>query len=327
MMENCLNISKLLEDDFSSAVSSRELTTFGIGGAIKYYIEAETAEELGGAIDFAEESNLPWVVVGEGSNLLVADNGFEGVVIRNAIAHFEDLGDGRFFIGSGNNLWQTIDDLIADGWQGMEKMSGIPGSVGGAIYGNAGAYGQETKDSVESVIYFDASTCAFEGLANNGCEFKYRSSIFKQHKDWIITGCKLHLQAGEAKTLEADASEIVDMRKEKYPPGLKCPGSFFKNIIFDDLSEATQKMIPSEKVRGGKVASGYLIDECGLRGKQIGDIKIADIHGNLFVNLGQATASDALALADIARRLVFEKFGVTLEPEVQMLGSIKLADL
>jgi UDP-N-acetylmuramate dehydrogenase len=321
------NSSPLHAGDFETNRLAGSFTTFGIGGPIKYFASAEDPEALAGAIAFAKQEDLPWVVIGEGSNLLVADEGFGGVVIENSISHFEDLGNGEFFIGSGNNLWQTIDDLVAEGWSGMEKMSGIPGSVGGAIYGNAGAYGQETKDVVKSVIYFDTEAETFDGLSNEKCEFKYRDSIFKCHKQWVITGCKIWLQAGEAGLLADEAAEIVSARKEKYPPGLKCPGSFFKNIFYANLPQAAQAMIPEEKVKGGKVASGYLIDECGLRGKKVGGVRISDIHGNLFVNDGNATAKDVLTLASLARQAVWEKFEITLKPEVQLLGDILLPDL
>lgn len=297
----------------------KNFTTIGIGGPAKFFVAVESEEELAAAIQSAEAAKLRWVVVGEGSNLIVADKGYEGVVIQNGIKRFERNGC-KFVVGAGNNLLKIILKLNRLGLAGMEKMAGIPGTVGGAIYGCAGAYGQEVKDRLVRARIFDGKK--FRWISKRQCDFGYRDSVFKRKKDWVIVAVKFKLEKG-ATGLMGLAKEIIKLREKKYPPGLRCPGSFFKNIKLADLPAGQRKSfikkIPPDKIMFGKVPAGYLLDEAGAKGIRQGRIWVASHHGNLIYNPGGGLARDVEKLARLLKSKVKQKFGIMLEEEVQYL--------
>lgn len=292
-----------------------------MGGAAKYFVIVRSEQELLEALDFAKSKRLPWYVVGEGSNLIVSDKGYKGAVIQNKILKFERKGR-QITVGAGNNLLKTILKLNKLGLAGLEKMAGIPGTVGGAIYGSAGAYGVEIKDRIVRARVFDGKK--FRNLNKKQCLFGYRESIFKKNKSWIITEVVLKMGAGERGKLLKTSREIIKLREKKYQPGLKCPGSFFKNVKLSDLSGKFRKIflkkIPKEKIMYGKVPSGYLLEEIGARGMRQGSIFVAKHHANLIYNPNGGRAADVLRLARRLKGLVKKKFAITIEEEVQYLG-------
>lgn len=299
-----------------------------MGGEARFFGVAKTAEDLLTALDFAKKKRLPWYVVGEGSNLIVPDRGYPGVVIQNQIQRF-DLSSTpvlpkrtRVTVGAGNNLFQFVFKLGRMGLDGMEKMAGIPGTVGGAIYGCAGAYGQEIKDRLLSVTYFDGKE--FKNLTRKQARFGYRESIFKRHNNWVVTEAVFEFEAEGKPGLLRESREIVRLRSRKYKPGLKCPGSFFKNIKIDDIKSprarnAFLKLIPTSKVIHGKVPTGYLLEEVGAKKMKQGGVRVAAHHGNLIYNIGRGRARDVRALASRLKALVKNKFGITIEEEVRYL--------
>ncbi len=218
-----------------------------------------------------------------------------------------------------NLIWK----LDRRGLSGMERMAGIPGTVGGAIYGCAGAYGQEIKDVLVSVRVFDGQK--FRNLSKAQCQFGYRNSVFKKHKNLVITQAVLRLKKGDGKSLLKTSREIIKLREKKYPPGLRCPGSFFKNIKLSSLKPAAKraqfvKKVKHDKIMYGKVPSGHLLDQVGAKGMKQGSIRVAGHHANLIYNPNGGKARDVKALANKLKRKVKNKFGIGLEEEIQYLG-------
>ena len=313
-----------------------------IGGPARFFVSVKSEEELVAAIRSAEAAGLKWTVVGEGSNLVAADKGFEGVVIQNKIEKFElpprlagapakratsslikggERGS-SVMVGGGNNLLKFIFKLNRLGLSGMEKMAGIPGTVGGAVYGCAGAYGQEIKDRLVKARVFDGKK--FRWISKARCGFGYRHSAFKHKKNRIITAAVFELEKG-AKGLMGTSKGIIKLREKKYPPGLRCPGSFFANIKLADLPVRTRrpftKKIPQDKIMFGKVPAGYLLDEIGAKGMRQGGIRVASHHGNLIYNPNGGSARDVEKLARRLKSRVKKKFGIMIEEEVQYLRS------
>ncbi len=292
-------------------------TRFGIGGPADLYIETANAESFVAALGIARASGLPNVVIGGGTNLVVSDQGFRGIVLKliSSSIHIEEnlaIADG------GAVLQDLVDASIAAGLQGIETMTGIPGSVGAAVYGNAGAYGRSISQSLESVRFYDgASLRVFD---NAQCEFHYRESIFKKHKDWIILSATLALKPASPRELKARADGILSIRNEKYPPTMKCAGSIFKNFLLAELPPDVQSELPAGVIREGKVPSAYFLEKVDAKGMSVGDIQVADYHANLIYNAGAGTASDLRALIAELKRRVWDRFGITLEEEVQYVG-------
>lgn len=298
-------------------VSLAPYTTLGIGGPARFFREVRKEEELLETIIWARENRIPFLVIGCGSNLLVSDCGFSGLVIRNAVEGIRRT-DQRLLVKGGTLLPDLVDFANRTGLGGLEKMVGIPGTVAGAIYGNAGAYGQSISDHLTGVDVFNGrGVGCFSGLQ---CRFSYRESIFKTRRDLVILEAEFKPERSEPRTLQAASQEIRTLRETKYPPGLRCPGSFFKNLPVQDLSSAAVSKIPRERIVHGKVPAGYLLEEVGAKGKSRGAVRVASYHGNLFFNDGGGTAWDFLSLAREYQRRVKEKFGVLLEPEVQLVG-------
>ncbi len=297
-------------------------TTLGIGGPAKYFIEVKDASSLMKAVSECLKYNIRYVVFGKGSNILASDNGFDGLLIVNKLIYAKN-NKGIFKVGAGMVLLDFINYVIDKGYSGLEKMSGIPGTVGGAVYGNAGAYGQAISDHITKVTVFDGKRKRV--LSKKLCKFGYRDSVFKKSK-YVIIEAEFFFDKGEREFLKKVSLDTIQLRAQKYSPGIKCPGSYFKNILASDLKPAVLKQIPEDKITFGKIASGYLMESVGAKGAQKGDIKIADNHGNLIVNLGNGTAKDFLGLTKVYAAKVKKKFGIELEPEVQMLGFEKNAD-
>lgn len=292
------------------------MTTLRIGGPARFFCEVENEKELLKALSRAREKKIPWYILGSGSNLVASDKGFGGLVIKIAVRDFTRKKN-RVYVGAGNNLPEFIKKLDRLGLRGMERMAGIPGTVAGAIYGNAGAYGQEIRENLRKVKIFDLKR--FRWIPRKECQFEYRESVFKKHKNWIIVGAEFSFKKGEAKELSKISWDIIKLRERKYRPSLLCPGSFFKNILFKNLPKSQRKRIPPDKVMYGKIPAGYLLEEVGAKGLSRGGIRIAQHHGNLFYNSGGGKASDIKKLADFLRKKVYKKFGVKLKEEIQYL--------
>ena len=200
----------------------------------------------------------------------------------------------------------------------MEAMAGIPGWVGAAIYGNAGAYGQSINQRVESVQFFDGETV--RDWANEECGFRYRHSRFKEQKDYQILSAKLKFEPGNRESQQEKSSRIRAARDAKFPPEMACAGSIFKNFLLKELPEQARAAVPANKVIEGKVPAGWFLEEVGAKGLQFGGVKVADYHANLLYNTGTGTTADLLNLIAELKTRVKARFNLTIEEEVQYVG-------
>jgi UDP-N-acetylmuramate dehydrogenase len=298
---------------FVNAPLSR-YTRFEIGGPARMLANVSTPEALAETLQLAKNSGTRHAIIGGGTNLIVDDQGFPGVIIRYAPKNIEIDGT-KVRVEAGAVLQDLIDTTIAAGLRGLETMTGIPGWVGGAIYGNAGAYGHSIQESIESVRFFDGSkTCE---LCSEKLSFSYRTSVFKSYKDWVILDALLNLEKADPAELRATADGILKIRNEKYPPTMKCAGSIFKNLLLADLPPGVT--VPEKVVREGKVPSAYFLEAAGAKGLAIGGLRVADYHANLIYNEGGGSSRDLWNLIETLKVGVWEKFGVKLEEEVQSI--------
>ncbi|MGH9719169.1 MAG: UDP-N-acetylmuramate dehydrogenase [Bryobacteraceae bacterium] len=292
-------------------------TRFGIGGPADLYAETRSVEAFLAALTVSRASGLELAVIGGGTNLIVSDNGFRGIVLRFIADRIMAAG-GRVIAEAGAVLQDLVDFTIERGLKGLETLSGIPGSAGAAVYGNAGAYGHSISERVRAVRFLDGDGARV--FDNAECEFRYRESIFKDHKEWIILSTELVLDADDASLLRKTAGDILKVRNEKFPPTMKCAGSIFKNFLLVELPPDVAASVPAAVIREGKVAAAYFLEQVGAKGMQCGDIHIATYHANLIYNGGSGTARDLCALIEDLKLRVRERFGIEVEEEVQYVG-------
>jgi len=300
--------------DIQENVPLAPLTTFRIGGPARYLYLAKSKEEIIEAVRVVKESSLLFFILGGGSNLLVADAGFDGLVIKVQSSKIKVKNE-TLEAESGAILGQVVTDSIKANLTGLGWAVGIPGTVGGAVYGNAGAFGYHLSEVVEKVEVLDEND-QVRVLSNEDCQFGYRDSIFK-HRPWVILEATFKLKKGKAVKSQKLIQEYLSRRKT---PSYPSAGSVFKNLEVRGLRSEVREQIPKEKIKGGIVPTGYLIEQCGLKGKQIGGAKISEKHANFIVNLGDAKASDVVELIKLTKEKIAEKFGIKLEKEIQYLG-------
>lgn len=291
------------------------MTTFGIGGIADYFLLAENPVDLIAGIEWAKNKRVPVKVFGGGSNSFFADGNHHCLVIRS-------LGGKTFIKGeilvaqSGTVLALVVKKANASGLAGLERMAGIPGTIGGAVVGNSGAYGTCIADVVSQVEIWDGTTRRW--LSKAECMFDYRQSIFK-NKPWYVLKIELKLSKADPKKLQAISDECDQTRGRRYPEGIKTPGCYFKNTLVEDLTEDQLKQIPQEIIKGGKIPTGWLIEQTGLKGTKVGDAQMAEFHANFMLNIGNATAGDVLELTRVVQDKVEEKFGFRPQPETNYL--------
>jgi len=301
----------------------RSVTRFAIGGPARILADASSEAALRAALDVVRST--PHALIGGGSNLVADDRGFPGIVLRYTAKNIEIDGGvvgGVVRVAAGAVLQDLVDVTVAAGLEGLHTMTGIPGWVGGAIYGNAGAYGHSIHEFVESVRFFDGSSV--QEIGNAACEFRYRESVFKRHRlmheDWIVLETTLRLPAGDAASLRTTAEGILKVRNEKYPPTMRCAGSIFKNLILAELPESVRVQVPERVIREGKVPSAYFLELAGAKGMVLGGVQVADYHANLIYNSGGGTSQQVRELIATLKQRVKDRCGLLLEEEVQYLG-------
>ena len=275
-------------------------TTFKVGGPARYYLIPENTGEVRAAIDFADERELPYMVVGRGSNLLFSDREYHGVIIEIGES-FSDMSihlNNTVVVKSGMTLTNMASRLARMGLAGFEFAGGIPGTVGGAIVMNAGAYGGEIKDTLVEVTVMNEKGELVK-LDADELELSYRHSIL-QEKNWIVLSGTFTFRSGSQDEIRAQIQEYNKRRREKQPLEYASAGSTFK--------------------RPEGYFAGKLIEDAGLKGYHIGGARVSDKHAGFVINTGDATASEIHSLIEHVKRKVLEKSGVMLEPEVKMIG-------
>lgn len=334
---------------FQRNILLSEYTTFRIGGPADYFYIAKSEDDLSGALNLAGQKKLPVFILGGGSNILVSDKGFKGLVIKIQMTKlkFQIKSKGqmsKIISGAGITLASLVQQSVKAGLTGLEWAVGIPGTLGGAIRGNAGAFGSDIADIIDKVRVLRHGQ-AME-LTAKDCQFGYRDSVFKKIKD-IILSAVLKFQKGDAGKSAQLITGYLQQRRQKQP-NKPSAGSVFKNVSIchpertkrskgsqeqTDLcgglsgffgqclslsgAKESQNDIP---IRDGKVPAAYLIEQCGLKGKQIGQAQISKKHANFIINLGRAKAVDVVGLINLAKQKVKEKFNLDLEEEIGYVG-------
>ena len=323
-------------------ISLKDFTTFNIGGEAKYFCTVKSLVELKEAITFSKEKEIPFFILGGGSNILVADKGYHGLVIKNEILG-KKIEDGRLVVCSGEILDDVVKYSIDASLFGLENLSGIPGTIGGATVQNAGAYGLEIKDYLYSVTGADASSGESFIYYNSDCHFSYRTSIFKENKNLIITeiqfklnkefvpqleyaGLKKFLANNEFPGPKEVRETVLKIREEKLPDWHKLAnaGSFFKNptISQDKFTELKNNFpqIPGFPESGDKVKVplAWILDNiCGLKNYREGNVGLYEKQPLILVNYDNATEKEVSAFAEKIKNIVKEKTGIEIEAEVE----------
>lgn len=277
-------------------------TTFKIGGNADVFVKAKNIIDVMHTLKVASNNNLQLTIIGNGSNILVKDKGIRGIVLQIQTENFEIVKDKEnvyVVVDSGMTNGKLSGILAKNSISGFEFAAGIPGSIGGAIRMNAGAYGGEFKDIVEETVYLDLEDNKIKVLSNEQHNFSYRNSIFSDKKAYIIN-TKLKLNYGKTEEIKEIINENLRSRKEKQPLEYPSAGSTFK--------------------RGEDFISAKLIDECGLKGIMIGDAQVSEKHAGFIINKGNAKADDVLKLIELVRKAVLEKTGKELKLEIEVIG-------
>jgi len=299
-------------------------TTFRIGGAAKYFALAKNIEEIEKLWALAEKDKLPVLILGGGSNILINNAGFLGLVIKINNSRFK-IKEDLIECEAGALLSKVMGEAMGAGLLGLEWAAGIPGTIGGAIRGNAGAYGGEMSHSVKSVKILRKGK--IKELKNKDCQFNYRQSIFKEtdNRDIILSAVlKLARASNPAKIEEAKERIRKTLKERGQKFGGFSAGSVFKNICLstEEIKKFKDRFpqLPSQFVEYRKIPAAWLIDECGLRGRQIGGAKISDSHAGIIINETEATAEDVIMLISVIKQKVRSKFSIQLMEEIEYVG-------
>ena len=284
---------------FQENVSLAQYTSFRIGGPARYFFIAKSKKELVEAIKKAKELKLPFFILGGGNNVLAPDKGYKGLVIKIQSSEIK-IQDSNVKAGAGVVLGKLVGLAREKSLTGLEWAAGIPGTVGGAVYGNAQAFGIRMSDIIKEVEVLDNKSLEVKTLATNQCNFSEKKSIFKQNKDLIVLSVNLELKKGEIGQIKEKIREHLDYRKRNQPLEFPSAGSIFIN-------------------QDGKPASSSLVDKAGLKGLKIGNAQVSEKHAGFIINLGKAKSDDVLELIKIIKQKVKEKFNIDLEPEIQII--------
>lgn len=299
-----------------------EQTTLKIGGKARYFFAAKAKKDLIRAAKTAKDFKLPFFILGGGSNLLVSDKGYKGLIIKIQIANCKLQKKTLVYTEAGAKLSDIVNFLTEKSLAGLEWAAGIPGTVGGAIYGNVGAFGPTMTDVVSRVGVVDAKNLTIKELPKSACQFSNKKSVFKEKRNFIIIDALLKLKKGKKQAIKKKMEEYLNYREKNHPLAFPSAGCVFQNCHFQIKNKAILKQFPELKIFNQKkmIPSAYLIEKCGLKGKTIGNAQISRKHANFIINLGGARAEDVIKLIKLAKQKVKNKFGILLKEEIQFLG-------
>lgn len=281
-------------------------TSYAIGGPARWFVRVTDASDLPEIVRWILEKRVPWYVLGGGSNILIGDSGYDGLVIRMDDRSVAFDGE-RVIAAAGAPTAMVVNACIQQGLAGFEWAFGIPGTIGGAVRGNAGAFGSSISDLLEYADVIDPKTGAIERMSNSDFHFRYRWSFLAERRR-IILRAGFHL----TESTKGACKEILDRhlasKRNTQPLGSHCAGCTFKNIVEADVT----------------IYAGKLVDGVGLKGTMCGDAQISEKHANFIINRGHASARDIESLIALAKTSVKKKFGVELEEEIRFLGNNRI---
>jgi UDP-N-acetylmuramate dehydrogenase len=288
-----------LSVSLSENVPLSAMSSFGIGGPADLFFEARTEAELEAAVSLAVAERYPFYVIGGGNNLLFDDAGYRGLIIRNRLEGLT-RGEDRMTVLSGTGLPCILKEALSASLCGLEFLAGIPGTLGGAVYGNAGAYGWSVGDVLETATVLQPGG-GQKTVSREELGFGYRDSVLKS-AGGIVLAATLLCSPGDSRESEMKIRDILEKRQAKHPPlGTACAGSYFKNWC---------------AATGERIAAGKLLEQAGARGLAVGDAAVYENHCNFIINKGNARSADVLALAGELKERVLRAFGLRLEEEV-----------
>ncbi|MBT4856912.1 UDP-N-acetylmuramate dehydrogenase [Candidatus Uhrbacteria bacterium] len=313
-------LKEIFGDRFLTDEPLAKHLNFRIGGPTKYFVEVKTIEELQHALAAAKENSVETFVLGGGSNTLASDAGFDGLVIKLALRAHQI--DGTTVVAEAGMISAALARVTASaGLSGFAWAISLPGTIGGAVRGNAGCFGGEMKDTVVKVEVLRNGKIVELYAAD--LEFGYRDSKVK-HNDDIVLRVWLELAQGDSEVLLQQLKDTVEARKETQPLHAGSAGCIFKNFEFSDVSEIEKLVsatdVPEPMITGKRISAGWIIDQADLKGTRIGDSAISDEHGNFLINHGKATADEIVQLIALVKTRVRTQFGIQLQEEVQYLG-------
>ncbi len=294
-----------------------------IGGPVRYFVEAKNAQDIIDAVQLAKQYEVPYFILGGGSNTIASDEGWNGLVIK--VANRELKIEGTKVIAEAGVISALVARKTAEaGLKGFTWAISLPGTIGGAVRGNAGCFGGEMKDSVVSVrVLRDGEVM---DIPATELHFSYRHSIFKDpaHTGDVILSATLKLENGDAVEEKALLDSYLSSRKASQPLGSSSAGCMFKNFEFTDETDIRQieadAQIPALMLANHRIAAGWIIEQLGLKGLQVGDAQVSEVHGNFLLNKGHATAKDIAELISRIKSRARDVYGVQLQEEVQFLG-------
>lgn len=295
-----------------------------IGGPADFYVEAKTSDEIEAAVSAALADGLPFTILGGGSNTLPSDEGFRGLVIQAANRGWSIEGN-RAYAEAGVPSAFLARKTAESGLTGFEWAVSLPGTIGGAVRGNAGCFGGETKDAIASVdaLRVEDGRAARVVYAPRDCRFAYRDSAFKRNSD-VVLDVELELAAAPKDECLARLDAVLAKRKLEQPSDSPSAGCMFKNFEYEDEADIEKLRarldVPLEFLARKRIPAGWLIEQADLKGTRVGGAEVSGKHGNFLVNHGSATASDVLQLISLVKMKIRDLYGIQLEEEVQLLG-------
>ncbi|UCZ51824.1 UDP-N-acetylmuramate dehydrogenase [Bacillus shivajii] len=299
-MKETMQALSQLEGDVIENEQLKNHTTWKIGGPASLFFEPHSIEALKQGIGIIHDEGIPWFVLGRGSNLLISDKGIDGVVIKLGEKLSDYSLEGNILrVGAGYSLIKLATIISKKGYSGLEFAAGIPGTVGGAIFMNAGAHGSDVSKILTRahVLFPDGS---MKWIENKDMAFSYRTSRLQTEKGIVIEG-EFELQQGDAQVIKQELQKNKDYRRDTQPWNYPCCGSVFRNPL--------------------PRYAGQLIEESGLKGFSVGGAQVSTVHANFIVNKGDATSKDVLNLIKHIQNTIFEKYHVKMETEVEQVGN------
>ncbi len=299
-----------------------QYSSFRIGGPARYFFIAKTEEDIIKALKAAQEMGLSFFLLAGGSNVLFSDKRFNGLVIKI------QLGQGKaevkgldILVQAGESLAKIVKLSLESGLTGMEWANGIYGTIGGAVRGNAGAFGYSMEDIIKEVRILELPKLEIKNFSVENCEFSYRDSVFKHNKNLVILSVKISLKRGNILEIKKRAEEYIRYRQERQPLEYPSAGSIFKNIPLELINKKLFDEYPelNKFSKKGIIPAGFLIEQVGLKGQEVGQAQISEKHCNFIINLGQAKSQDVKDLIFLSKKKIFDRFGIKLEEEIVVL--------
>jgi len=286
--------------EVGESVSLKPHSNFKIGGMADYFFLASSLKELLAAVGLVRKQGVPYRIIGGGYNVLFDDEGFRGLIIKNRVRGIQRISHDEISVLSGTEVNEMVDYCLNKGLEGVEFLAGIPGTIGGAVCGNAGAFGRSIGDLVKETLVLKPNGEKAQ-LKKNQMRFQYRKSILKQ-KPYVLLKTILNVTHKNPDSIKERVQTNIKKREKKHPPwGTACAGSYFKNPVSD---------------KGEKIPAGYLLDRVGARSLKKGDAAVYKGHANFLINTGEASSKDIRELAAELKQRVKKRFGITLEEEV-----------